>query len=91
MPNENLSVAETKQRTAYVQSLEVARRKKGQVLVDGKSFINFKKEQTKQLPWELATAMIPELREAQNPSSSVGRSLRPGWCWFLFCIDPFLG
>ncbi|KAF4596552.1 hypothetical protein EYR38_007939 [Pleurotus pulmonarius] len=70
MPNENLSVAETKQRAAYVQSLEAARRKKGQVLVDGKSLINFQKEQTKQLPWELATAMIPELREAQNPSSS---------------------
>ncbi len=86
MPNENLSVAETKQRAAYVQSLEAARRKKGQVLVDGKSLINFQKEQTKQLPWELATAMIPELREAQNPSSSVSRSIRSGRCWFLFRV-----
>ncbi|KAJ8692608.1 hypothetical protein PTI98_009906 [Pleurotus ostreatus] len=70
MPNENLSATEVKQRAAYVQSLEAARRKKVQVLVDGKSLINLKKEQTEHLPWELATAMIPELREAQNPNSS---------------------
>ncbi|KAF9496738.1 hypothetical protein BDN71DRAFT_1429949 [Pleurotus eryngii] len=80
MPNENLSAAEVKQRAAYFQSLEAARRKKGQVLVDGKSLINLKKEQTEHLPWELAAAMIPELREAQNPNSSA-------WVIFAACED----
>jgi hypothetical protein len=72
LPKDDFNAAVLKQKQQYEASLKSARRIKEELEKKGVQGIHISEKKNK-LPWQAAEEMLPALKEARNPMSSVSR------------------